>query len=78
MAKMMGFGAAQTWGNLHESFPKNPQCMKEMDLYNNSIGRKNGLFSGNSCDSYCATVPLQNTPKGSCQPCSNSKPAFPF
>lgn len=42
MANSMGAAKAKAWGDAHEDYPENPPDEKQMDLYNNQIGRQIG------------------------------------
>lgn len=42
MANSMGAVKAKAWGDAHEDYPENPPDEKQMDLYNNQIGRQIG------------------------------------
>jgi RHS repeat-associated protein len=74
MAQRIGASAAQNIGDAHEEDEDNPKCEKEMDLNNNAIGRNLGAASPNAdCGGLCGNAPLQNAPKGDCDPCGSKR-----
>ena len=72
MTNAIGAEAAKSFGDGHEEWDGNPQCEKNMDLFNNAMGIT--LARGNpgkDCKLLCKPAPLQKKPKGSCAPCNN-------
>ena len=70
MTQKMGASQAQKFGDSHENYPDNPICEKNMDLFNNAVGR--GLGAGNprgDCGAMCSGANMQVAPQGSCAPC---------
>ncbi|HEX8409997.1 MAG TPA: RHS repeat-associated core domain-containing protein [Thermoanaerobaculia bacterium] len=71
MARHMGAAKAKAAGDAHESYPGNPPCKKEMDLYNNNIGLNGAtLGAGTSCEDYCSSASLQPKPNPTCDTCT--------
>ena len=67
MAQKIGASEAKKFGDSHEESPNQPKCEKEMDLYNNNIGRNLGASNPKGdCGALCDGAPLQKKPKDCC------------
>ena len=70
MTQRIGAKSAKRHGDAHEEFPSNLQCEKDMDLYNNGVGRSVAQANPTGdCRTMCKGAPTQNQPTGACTPC---------
>jgi RHS repeat-associated protein len=76
MTKIIGATEAKKFGDAHEDYPGNDVCSKEMDLWNNEMGRM--VLPTESCDNNCSNAPLQpGLIRPPCAPCRQSNPLNP-
>lgn len=68
MAQKIGAEAAKRFGDAHENFPGNPCEERDMDFYNNDVGRRVGSSNPKGdCGQLCKPNDLQCAPK-KCKP----------
>ena len=68
MAQKIGAEEAKRFGDAHENFPGNPCDERDMDFYNNDVGRRVGSSNPKGdCGQLCNPKDLQCAPK-KCKP----------
>jgi hypothetical protein len=60
MVRDVGSNWAKRWGDAHETAPGQPAIEKEMDLFNNAVGRSIGSSLGDIHNTYLANSVKQH------------------